>query len=441
MTREESQESGIGPLVASEYLRLYPDESAKVLEGEDPSQAAMFLSSIQPNLAAVTLNRVIPPSRARLLDRLDPESAGKILEAMDPSKIVIAFVQLPHDTVDALLSKVSKRLASDLREMMTYPPTAAWHLMEGNVLSFRATTQAADALHQIQDSGIRNASRFHLVDDEGLLVGTVRLQDMALAPAGQPLNAISGPRPTAVQAIEPTMEVMRLFEEHKTSSIPVVDFEGKLLGVIRYEGLVNAAQQEALEGIQSMVGASPDEGALSSPLISVRKRLPWLQINLITAFMAAAVVGLFENLIAQFTALAVLLPVVAGQSGNTGAQALAVSVRGLTLKEIRVTQWFLLIRKELLAGFLNGCAVAVVTGAGVWIWSRSTGLVAVIVISMVVAMMIASCSGAAIPLILKALKQDPAQSSSIILTTVTDVFGFLSFLGLAFLLSGFLPQG
>jgi magnesium transporter len=205
--------------------------------------------------------------------------------------------------------------------------------------------------------------------------------------------------------------------------------------------LIDAAQREALDGLQSMVGASPEEGALSSPFVSVKKRLPWLQINLVTAFLAAAVVGVFENLIAQVTALAVLLPVVAGQSGNTGAQALAVTLRSITLKEVRLSQWFLLMRKEAAAGLMNGIAVAAVTGIGVWVWSRSIGLVAVITISMVVAMIIAGCAGAAVPIVLKALKQDPAQSSSIILTTVTDVFGFLSFLGLATLLSGLLPTG
>jgi magnesium transporter len=133
--------------------------------------------------------------------------------------------------------------------------------------------------------------------------------------------------------------------------------------------------------------------------------------------------------------------VVAGQSGNTGAQALAVTLRSITLKEVRLSQWFMLIRKEATAGFLNGVAVALVTGFGVWIWSRSLGLVIVISVSMVIAMIIAGCAGAAVPIVLKSLKQDPAQSSSIILTTVTDVFGFLSFLGLATFLYDLLPTG
>jgi magnesium transporter len=221
-------------------------------------------------------------------------------------------------------------------------------------------------------------------------------------------------------------------------SLPVVDVEGRLIGVIRHEALITAAQEEASADIQTMVGVSKEERALSNVSFAVRKRLPWLQINLVTAFLAAAVVGLFEGIIARFTALAVLLPVVAGQSGNTGAQALAVTMRGLALREIRPRHWLRIAVKEANVALLNGLAVALTTSLGVYVWSRSVGLALVIGLSMVISMVAAGLSGAAVPMILIALGQDPAQSSSIILTTVTDVVGFFSFLGIATLLAGML---
>jgi magnesium transporter len=187
-----------------------------------------------------------------------------------------------------------------------------------------------------------------------------------------------------------------------------------------------------------MVGVSKDERALSKVSFAVRKRLPWLQINLLTAFLAASVVGLFEETIARVTALAVLLPVVAGQSGNTGAQALAVTLRGLALREVTERHWPKLVVKEFFAGLLNGLAVAAVTMLSVYAWSGSLGLCIVIGLAMVMAMSIAGVAGAAVPVVLSALGQDPAQSSSIVLTTVTDVFGFFSFLGLATLFSSML---
>ena len=183
-----------------------------------------------------------------------------------------------------------------------------------------------------------------------------------------------------------------------------------------------------------MVGASPDERALSTPAFAVRKRLPRLQINLLTAFLAAAVVGLFESTIAQFTALAVLLPVVAGQSGNAGAQALAVTMRGLFLREVSLRHWKAVLGKEAMVGLANGLAVAATTGLAVFVWSRSLPLVAVIMLAMVISMLAAGVAGALVPMVpmvLRRLGQDPATASSIILTTVTDVVGFFSFLGFA----------
>jgi magnesium transporter len=189
-----------------------------------------------------------------------------------------------------------------------------------------------------------------------------------------------------------------------------------------------------------MVGAGKDERALSPVLYAVRQRLPWLEINLATAFLAATVVGLFEGTIAQYTALAVLLPVVAGQSGNSGMQALAVTMRGLTLREVNMRHWPRLIVKEAGVGIVNGLAIAVTTMVGVFLWSHSPGLVLVIGLAMVMAMVIAGVCGALVPVVLKALGQDPAQSSSIVLTTFTDCGGFLCFLGLATLFSSLLPQ-
>ncbi|HEX9579471.1 MAG TPA: magnesium transporter, partial [Gemmatimonadales bacterium] len=210
------------------------------------------------------------------------------------------------------------------------------------------------------------------------------------------------------------------------------------VGVIRNDVLVKATEQEATADIQAMTGASRDERALSPAPFAVRRRLPWLQINLATAFAASAVVGLFEDTIAKYTALAVLLPVVAGQSGNTGMQALAVTLRGLALREIRLRHWPRVAIKELAAGAMNGVAVALVTSLGVYVWSDSIGLATVIGVAMIGSMVIASIAGASVPMVLTSLGLDPAQASAVVLTTVTDCGGFFSFLGLATVMSALL---
>jgi len=226
-------------------------------------------------------------------------------------------------------------------------------------------------------------------------------------------------------------EVIEAFSDDTTSDVPVVDVEGRLVGHFQESRMTAVVQSGAMADLQSMVGASREERALSPVGFAVRNRIGWLQVNLLTAFLAASVVGLFEATISQVTALAILLPVVAGQSGNAGAQALAVTMRGLALREIALRHWFQVMLKEARVGFLNGLSIAVTCGLGVYIWSGSIGLVIVISSSMVLAMIAAGLAGARVTILLTRLGQDPATASSIILTTVTDIAGFFAFLGIA----------
>ncbi|MEW6307370.1 MAG: magnesium transporter, partial [Verrucomicrobiota bacterium] len=417
--------------LAQTYAQLYPEEIARDLETAPWEDALEFLSHVPDAVAGELFNRLTPEFAGHLFEEMSAELGARILAKMELDRAAQVLARLPAKRVESHLRGVAEPRLTDIRELMSYAPDSAGHLMNPRVMAFRKETRAEEALARIRAARVTKVHDVFLIDDHGILTGVVSLQDLALADSETPLGDLAKPPQGSVRAVEPSEEVVRLFEEKRLTSVPIVDYEGKLLGVVRYDVLMSAAQEEAVEDLQSMVGVSPEERALSPAWFSVKKRLPWLQINLATAFLAAAVVGLFEETIAKVTALAVLLPVVAGQSGNTGAQALAVAIRGLTLKEIRISQWFPLLRKEAAGGFMNGVAVALVTGLGVWIWNPSLGLVMVISIAMVISMTIAAISGATVPLILKACNQDPAQSSSIILTTVTDVVGFFSFLGLA----------
>jgi magnesium transporter len=269
----------------------------------------------------------------------------------------------------------------------------------------------------------------------------VPVQRLALADETETLADIAIPLTSYVTALDPKNEVMEKIEKLKLDTLPVVDGNDHFIGVIRGQTLLDDIKDTLAAEMVTMVGASKEERALSSSVFAVKKRLPWLQINLVTAFLAAAVVGMFEDTIAKYTALAILLPIAAGQSGNTGAQALAVTMRGLTLREITVRHWPGVLRKEAGAALINGIAIAITCGTGVYFWSGSTGLALIIALAMISSMTIAAMSGAMVPIILKKLGQDPALSSSIILTTVTDIAGFMSFLGIATALSGMLEAG
>jgi magnesium transporter len=338
---------------------------------------------------------------------------------------------------NALLGLVDPSLARELRMMSEYPPETAGRLMDPRALAFTPGTTVQQALSRVRAAPTTRVADVFVTDDERRLTGTVPLQLLAVATPGSLVETLVQPA-ISVQAIDPQEEVAEHFTRGRLASLAVVDFDGRLIGVIRYDTLAATAQEDVAADMQAMVGVSRQERALSPVSFAVKKRLPWLEINLATAFLAAAVVGLFESTIAQFTALAVLLPVVAGQSGNTGAQALAVTMRGLAMREIRIGHWPRVVRKEASVALLNGIAVSLTTAAGVFVWSRSPGLSLVIGVSMVLSMVSAGIAGVLVPTVLTMFGQDPAQSSSIILTTVTDIVGFASFLGIATMLSGLL---
>jgi magnesium transporter len=270
-----------------------------------------------------------------------------------------------------------------------------------------------------------------VVDAEGRQVGRLAIPRLVTAPLEATLDDLYEPAPDQVDALASRDELVDMLSRTGLTDIPVVDFAGRLRGAVPGSALLAAVQLDAAGDLQAMVGGRRDERALPKYGFAVRKRLPWMQINLLTAFLAASVVGLFESTIAQYTALAVLLPVVAGQSGNAGAQALAVTMRGLALREITTRHALALVAKELRVGLINGIAVAATTAAGVYVWSGSWGLALIISVAMVMSMTAACLAGALVPLGLQRMGQDPATSSSILLTTITDIAGFFSFLGIA----------
>ncbi|HUF28810.1 MAG TPA: magnesium transporter [Gemmatimonadaceae bacterium] len=423
--------------LARTYLHDFPAEATRYLDDLPAAEVAQLIAAEPVRYAVPVLERLAPNVSADVLMALPAGSARAIVSAMDPVRTEPILGWIDEAPRAALLDGLDPGLARELRRMAEYPPETAGRLMDPRAVGFRPGTTVRQAQARLRDVRGRRIADVFLTDDERRLTGRVSLQTLAIAESGELLESLAQP-PVAVQATDPQDEIVERFTKGRLASLPVVDFEGRLLGVIGYDTLVTTAQENVAADMQAMVGASRQERALSTVTFAVRKRLPWLEINLATAFLAASVVGIFEGTIARFTALAVLLPVVAGQSGNTGAQALAVTMRGLAMREIRIGQWPRVVRKEAGVALINGIAVSLTTAAGVYVWSRSTGLALVIGLAMVFSMIAAGVAGVLVPIVLTALGQDPAQSSSIVLTTVTDVVGFASFLGVATLMAGLL---
>lgn len=420
------------------FLLDYPQEAAQKLETLPLTEAAALLGAEPVHVVAPVWTQLAPDVEEALAAHLPGDQVARLLAELEPSRAAALLRRLDEDRREGLIAQLEPAVAREVRTLLSYPPDTAGQLMDPRIVPFRAGMSVNEALSRLRNLRRHGVRELYLMDEEGRLDGRIEIEALALADPDQLLHGLARPVISVVTDLAPREEVVERLEQYRLPDLPVVDFSGRLVGVIRQSALVTALQEEASLDLQTMVGASRDERALSPPVFAVRKRLPWLEINLLTAFLAASVVGLFENTIAKFTALAVLLPVVAGQSGNAGAQALAVTMRGLFLREIGIRHWVRVVLKEVSVGMLNGVAIALTTALGVYVWSRSFGLALVISIAMVVSMVAAGFAGAVIPILLTRLGQDPAQSSSIVLTTITDVTGFFSFLGTATLLQSLL---
>lgn len=420
------------------FFLKHHQEAARILEEYPATDILRVLQSTSAKNAANLLSSITPPIAAETITLMPTDLLKQVIPHMSPSLAGTLFKRLDEDLQRAILFRIPERYADEIQSYMTYPAESVGSIMDPKFFVLQEEVTIRDAMLHVRSRAQKDVHDVYVVDRSQKLVGKFSVRDLLLVDPEEKLQAVMVRDLPTIHPLESREEIVELFKERHFFTIPVVDLDDRLLGVVGNEDIIKASQEDASADLLTMVGANKDERALSPVWFSVQKRLPWLQLNLVTAFLAAFVVGMFEGTIAKFTALAVLLPVVAGQSGNTGAQSLAVVIRGLALRDIRPSQWLRVSGKEVYVAFLNSLAVSTTACLAVALWSQSFGLTVIIGLSMVLSMVIAGLSGAIIPIALKAMKQDPAQSSSILLTTVTDVVGFLSFLGLATLLSGLL---
>lgn len=420
------------------YVSRHPADAARVFESMRETTLGPGLEAVcrrDPAVLMPLLERLSPLRARALFEQMPREARSRVLRAANPRLTVLLIGHLPPAELAQRLADLPQSVRAELERLLAFPEDSAGHLMDRVFDPVRPEMRVADVLERLRAASIRRVRSLFVVDDDGRLIGRVDMQDLALADLDVEIASLMQRAEGAVAITAPREYIVEQLEETRLDALPVVDLDQRLLGVVRYASLFHAVEAEASADLLTMVGASADERALSTFGFAVRRRLPWLHINLLTAFLAASVVGLFESLIAQFTALAVLLPVVAGQSGNAGSQALAVTIRGLALREIGLRDWRAVLDKEVRTGLINGIVLAVVCGLGVWWWSGTLGLGLVIAVAMVLSIVAAGIAGALVPIVLTRIGQDPATASSIILTTVTDVAGFFSFLGTATALS------
>jgi magnesium transporter len=397
------------------------DEAAQVLEALSVPMAVRALQNLQVSYAAA------------LLENADVSLFKEALSAMDPQYAATLFMHLSEDARERLLGHIPKKLRSQVKELLTYPEDSMGRLMTTRFLSFHKNVTVNEAIEKIRNLAKRGfpASYAYIVGDKNHLVGVMNMHDLMLASPEQTLESFMRKDVFSIHCLVSREEAADELSKRRYFAAPVVDGQNRILGIIKAEQLIHGIQDEATEDLQKMFGVGGDERVFSPILLSMKKRLPWLHVNLATAFLAAAVVALFEDIIAKITVLAVFLPVVAGQGGNAGAQSLAIVMRGIVMREIPKQKVRRLIFKESGLGIINGTIIGIVTAGVAWAWNGNPYLGLVIGLGMLVNLFFAGLAGASIPIVMKNVGLDPSQSSSIILTTVTDVLGFLAFLGFA----------
>ena len=405
------------------------------LELMDEDEAVEVLKALPVSLAVQAVKHLQVSYAAALLRNAEPELFGSIAASLDPQFAANIFMHLPDETRESLLGYIPDKLKSQVREFLTYPEDSVGRIMTTEVLSFHKGTSVNDAIEKIRSLAKKRfpASYAYVVDDEDHLLGVMNMRDLMLAAPEEALENVMRKDVFTIHCFTGREEAANELARRRYFAAPVVDSQNHLLGIVKAEWLLYGIQAEVTADLQRMFGAGGDESTTSPIRFSLKKRLPWLHVNLATAFLAAAVVALFEGVIAKLTILAVFLPVVAGQGGNAGAQSLAIVMRGLVMREIPKGKAARLIMKETGVGTINGAVIGLVTALIAWAWQGNPFLGLVIGLGMLVNLAVAGLSGSTIPMMMKKAGLDPAQCSSIILTTVTDVVGFFAFLGFAVL--------
>ncbi len=413
----------------SEY---HPSDLADVVEGLPEPDQVRLLSALPADLASETLAEMEEgEERADLLAALHPEKGAELLQELADDDAVDLIGELEPDERHRLLAALPSDEAGDLRGLLLYDEESAGGLMTTELVSVEVSLTAHEALEQVREQG-REVEEFYqvfVVDGTRRLLGTVRLDHLVTADPAEPVSGLVEPTTASVHPDVDQEEVGRLIARYNLASIPVVNDLGVLLGRITFDDVIDVIEAEQTEDILRLAGMSDDEELRSSWTDSVRARLPWLVLNLLTATLAASVILMFRQTIEDFSILAFLAPIIAALGGSSGTQSLAITIRRIAVHGREAVEGS--VGRELLVGLVNG-AVLGVGVAGVALVTGANPLLGVaVLLAMWGNQVVAAFAGAFIPTALDRLGVDPSVASSVFVQTLTDLSGFFLLLGIA----------
>lgn len=430
--------------VARHVEDLDAPDAADTLERLETVESVEVIDQMEDEAAAEALSHMQLPIALTLFADFSIEEAARYLALMEPDDAADLLQELPIERTTELL----QRLPIELHKLVSYDSETAGGLMTTQFVAVPASLSVAEATELIRDRRDDVIKDYlYCISDEGKLVGVIALRDLLLARSKEIVGDLMNREITVLRPEVDQEEVAEVFERYDYFTLPVIDPEERLLGIVTIDDVVDIIRAEQTEDAFKQVGAGVGEAVYSPLGKKIKSRLPWLLVNLFTAAIAAAVVFQFEALIGEIAILAVLMPVIANQAGNAGHQSLAVTLRGLVLGDVSKERVAPLLAREtalgLVTGLVTGAAMALViwgfTAIGVFDSNPRVGLVAMA--AMTGALSVGCLLGTGIPLIMNRLGADPATASSIFLTMLTDTAAFAAFLGLAFLFQNWLLPG
>ena len=428
------------PQLRRALSKIHPADIATVLplitEGE---QGRLLDVLFEQRIAGQTLRELPEGLLQDILGNMADERLAEICRRLSSDDAVDFLGHLPDERAEHILSMLRGDVHDTITEFLAYPPDTAGGLMTSDFLAIHATMTVGDALLAVRENrGLDNLFYAYVVDEESRLRGVLALRQLVLQDPEIDVQQIMQRHVYKVTVDVSQEEVARLIAHYNLLAMPVVDGDGLLLGIVTVDDVIDVMQEEATKDIYQLAGLDAEDKVFASVIQSARLRLPWLLLNLLTGFLIASVVGVFEETIAQFAVLAMFMPVVAGLGGNGGTQTLTVIVRSLALGELDLKGAHRALLKEVSVSIISGLCVGLLIAAAVYLWKRNIYLAAILASAQWLTLLVAAFFGTVIPLVLRRFKLDPALASGVFLTTIVDICGFLAFLGLATLFLGHL---
>ena len=418
--------------------RIHPADLGPLLGDLTPDEIRIVIDLLFKHQRAATMLRELPPELLpEILEAISDQRMAEVLNRLEMDDMLELVDAIPEDRRDIVVQHLPVARREELRHAELYPPRSAGRAMTTNFTALDEKMSAQEAIDALRVAGIDSSDAIlylYVVDELQRLTGVVPIRRLVTAQPGTPVRELAIREMLSTPPDADQEEVAQLVARYDLLAIPVTDVDGTMLGVITVDDVIDVITEEATQDIYNLAGLSEEDRVFTSARVSIQKRLPWMLVNLGTAFAAGAVVGAFENTLEQMVSLAVFLPVVAGIGGNGGIQTLTVITRAIALGEIEFSSGIRAVGKEMWVGLVVGTAAGLISGLIAYMLHRNVYMGLVLVLAMMITMVTASLVGAAVPLILKALGQDPALGSGILVTFAADTLGFFSFLGIATLL-------